>query len=103
VAREFTGHEQIVKFENPSDANFDFYTVNVHKKAAPVVTAKLDAVFYATYETFVAGVDAKGKGKASGQGRRILRCQQGASWIAKNRFGMPDVVPLDAQVFTYIK
>lgn len=100
----FTGHEQIIKFENPSDANFDFYAVNVHKKVAPVVTAKLDAVFYARYETFVTGVDEKkGKGKAGGQGRRVLHTQQGPSFIAKSRFQMPAVVPLDKNVFTFIK
>jgi hypothetical protein len=100
----FTGHEQVVKFENPSDANFDFYTVNLHKKVGPVVTAKLDAVLYAKYETIVTGVDEKkGKGKATGQGRRILCTQQGASFIAKNRFGLPPVVAMEPGVFTAIK
>jgi len=96
------GHEQVIKFENPTDANYDFYTVNIHKKAAPVVAAKLDAVFFAHYETAVRGAK-DGKGKATTTGERILETQQGASWIAKNRFGLEGTVPMNANVFEQMK
>lgn len=95
------GHEQITGFKNPADADFDFYTVNVHKKAAPVIIAKMDAVLFAQFETVVKDKD-KGRGKASTTGERILRTEQGASWIAKNRFALPDTVPMDAELFTKI-
>lgn len=94
------GHEQIVKFENPSDANYDFYTVNLHKKSAPVVTAKMDAVLFARFETILRDKDEKkGKGKAATTGERVLQTTQGASWIAKNRFGLDSEVPMDGQFF----
>lgn len=100
----FVGHEQVQKFENPSDANYDFYTVNLHKKTAPVVIAKLDACLFAKYESIVKGaVDNKGrelpKGKAVGTGSRVLVTQQGGSWVAKNRFGLPEQVEMNAKIF----
>lgn len=98
----FVGHEQIVKFENPTDANFDFYTVNVHKKAAPVLTAKLDAVLFARFETVVKGT-ANGKGKAASTGERILCTNQGASWVAKNRYNLPETMPIGKDVFSKIQ
>lgn len=98
------GHEQVQKFENPSDANYDFYTVNLHKKAAPVVIAKLDAVLFARFENIVKGaVDNKGKelpkGKAVSTGQRVLVTTQGASWIAKNRMNLEETMPMTGEVF----
>lgn len=97
-----TGHEQIIKFENPTDANFDFYAVNVHKKVAPVITAKMDAVLFARFETVIKNED-DGKGKAASTGRRVLHTEQGASWIAKNRFSLPEIMDLNKSLFDLIK
>jgi hypothetical protein len=98
-----TGHEQVVRFENPSDANYDFFTINIHKKAAPVVTAKLDAVLYARFQTYVKD-PSDGKGKAVGTGERILCTAPAASWTAKNRFDLPETMPLirDTDLFDRI-
>jgi len=93
------GHEQIVKFENPSGANYDFYTVNIHKKAAPVVMAKLDGVFFARIDTYFKG-EKDGKGKAVAAGERVLYTTQGGSFVAKSRFDLPDSLPLDGAVFS---
>lgn len=96
-----TGHEQINKFENPIDDNFDFYSVNIHKKTAPVVTAKLDAVFYARFETIVKDA-TDGKGKAVTTGRRVLSTNHAGSFVAKSRFKLPDVVEMNDQFFQAI-
>jgi len=93
------GHEQIVKFENPTGANYDFYTVNIHKKAAPVVMAKLDGVFFARIDTYFKG-EKDGKGKAVAAGERVLYTTQGGSFVAKSRFDLPDSLPLDGAVFS---
>lgn len=95
------GHEQVIKFENPTDANYDFYTVNIHKKSAPVVTAKLDAVLFARFETVIKSAK-DGKGKAVTTGDRVLYTTQGASWVAKNRFRLDGVVPMDESLFEKI-
>lgn len=96
------GHEQVHKFENPTDDNYDYYSVNIHKKTAPVVTAKLDAVLYARYETIVKDAD-DGKGKAVTTGKRVLSTGHGGSFIAKSRFAIPETVPMDKGVFEFIK
>jgi Cdc6-like AAA superfamily ATPase len=96
------GHEQINKFENPSDDNYNFYSVNLHKKCEPVVTAKLDAVLYARYETIVKDAD-DGKGKAAVTGKRVLSTNHGGSFVAKNRFSLPETMDMDKSVFDAIQ
>lgn len=97
------GHEQIQLFENPSGANFSFYTVNVHKKVAPVLMSKLDFCFYAKIETIVRDADDNGKGKAFATNRRVLMTTQGGSYISKSRFNLPESVPMDASVFASLQ
>lgn len=57
-----------------------------------------DMVLFARYETLVVNVDgqgaAKGRNKAQG-GRRVIQTTHHPCWDAKNRFGLPEQIPLD--------
>lgn len=99
----FVGHEAVQKFANPMDSDFNYFSPNIEKKAIPVFMAKMDALLYGRFETFVS-VDGKtSKGKAAATGKRILLTTQGASWTAKNRFGLPSQIDLDATLFDQLK
>jgi len=93
------GHQQVIKFQNPADADYDFFTINVHKKSEGLVTAKLDAILFARFETLVKTSGDDDKGKARATGRRILQTNEGSSWVAKNRFGLPNTIPFDDFTF----
>jgi GTPase SAR1 family protein len=88
-----TAQAKIEKFEDPTAENYDRYQIKIHKKTAPLVMAKMDAVFFARFETSVRKKDtASEKRRASTTGHRILHTTDGASWIAKNRYGLPETV-----------
>ena len=97
------GHETIVKFEDPTAENYDKYQLKIHKKSAQVVTAKMDAVFFARYEAVLKERAGTEKFRAVGTGRRVLHCAERPCWVAKNRFGLPDEVEMSAKVFELLK
>lgn len=97
----FVAHSQMRKFERPDEAGaYDRFEVKMHKHVATMVKEWSDAVLFLDYETFVS-VDENGKGKASG-GKRVIRTSHSVSWDAKNRWGLPDKLTLDADGITQI-
>lgn len=98
-------HSQMRKFERPDEAGaYDRFEVKLNKHVASKVKEWADAVLFLDYETFVS-VDDSGKGKATG-GKRVIRTSHSVSWDAKNRWGLPDRLPLDqegiAQVLEHV-
>ena len=92
-------HAVMRKFEQPDELGaYDRWELKLSKKIAPMVKEWADMVLFASYKTIVVNVDnqgaAKGKNKAQG-GARVLRCTHHPCWDAKNRFGLPDEIPLD--------
>lgn len=94
------GHQKVEKFSNPMDLDYEYFTYNIHKKALDYVTGKLDAVLYCRREQLVKD---DGKGKAVATARRFIYTEQGASYIAKNRWKLPAEVPMDRGIFDLFK
>lgn len=89
-------HAKIERFEAPETASYDRYGVRLHKLAAANCQEWADEVLFATYEVFVKvekGRFNKEKGKAIGEGTRILRTSERPFASAKNRLGLPDEMP----------
>lgn len=96
------GHAKIERFESPDTASYDRYGLRLHKHASGLVQEWADHVFFATYEVFVKTEKSgfgKEKGKAVGQGNRILRTAERPFASAKSRAALPDEIPLDWNVF----
>lgn len=98
----FTGHERIEKFEDPTSENYDRYVPRMHKKSSSVLVSGVDAVLFAAYERVLVAKDGSDKKRATTSRRRLLYCNDGASYVAKNRFGLEDVVEMDASLFDKI-
>jgi hypothetical protein len=81
-------HAKVETFTDPESSAFDRFSPRLHKYAAAYLCEWCDAILLATREFSAA------KGDKSGGGR-ILRCTPSAVGIAKNRYGFPDVLPLD--------
>ena len=81
-------HAKIETFTDPESSAFDRFSPRLHKYATAYLCEWCDAILLATREFSAA------KGDKSGGGR-ILRCTPSAVGIAKNRYGFPDVLPLD--------
>jgi hypothetical protein len=94
------GHEQVETVKDPTSENYDRYSPNINKKALTTVVAKMDAVLFARYEILLKEKEtAEGKMRAVGTGKRLLYCQDSPAYVAKNRFGLPDKVPMERTIF----
>lgn len=91
----FVGHSFVRTFKNPEGPDFDRYHMKIHEKAAGLLREWSDAVLFACYETFTEKVEEKDrKGKAFSTGARVLRTLRTAAYDAKNRFSLPEELPL---------
>ncbi|MDR0391802.1 MAG: ATP-binding protein [Planctomycetaceae bacterium] len=81
-------HAQVRTHSDPESTAFDTFLPKLHKHANALLCEWCDAILLATREFGAA------KGETSG-GQRILRCTPSPVGIAKNRFGLPDVLPMD--------
>lgn len=99
-----TAHDMVQRVEDPSMDSYDRYTLNIDKKAAPAVVAAMDAVFFARYETILKDRDdsKNAKKRAVGTGKRILHTLEEPAFVAKNRFGLPAVVPMSVGLFAQL-
>lgn len=89
-----TAHAAIRKFEQPDEmGSYDKWEMKLSKKVAPMVKEFVDALFFANYETFVVKSDEK-KNKVQG-GRRVMYTSHHSCWDAKNRYSLPEKLPLE--------
>ena len=93
-----TAHAKMRKFEQPDELGaYDRWEMKLSKGVAPMVKEWADMVLFANYKTMVVNVDGqgvqKGKNKAQG-GKRVMYTTHHSCWDAKNRYSLPDEVPL---------
>lgn len=106
-----TAHAQMRKFEQPDELGaYDRWELKLGKKTgsqtSPIVKEWCDLLLFCNYKTTVVNVDGKGaqKGKNKVQGgKRVMYTAHHSCWDAKNRFGLPEELPMDyaeiSQVF----
>lgn len=100
-----TAHAQIRKFEQPDEMGaYDRYELKLGKKTssqtAPLIKEWGDIVLFCNYKTVVMK-SASNKNKAQG-GQRVMYTTHTPSWDAKNRFGLPEELPMDYQAIAHI-
>jgi hypothetical protein len=88
------GHSLIKAFRNPEGDDFDRYTLKLHDKAAALCREWSDGVYFAQFETFSVKDKTK-RVKGVSTGARLLFTQRTAAFDAKDRYGLPDRIPLD--------
>ena len=101
-----TAHAQLRKVERPEEMGaYDHWEMKTSKKVAPMIREWADVVLFLNYKTVIVNVDGKGqtkgKNKATG-GRRVMYTTHTPFWDAKNRFGLPDEIPLDFNEIAHI-
>lgn len=92
------GHAEVKRYDDPSTEPYDRYQPKLHKAASALVTEWCDGILFAQLETRVAKADAgfnKKINRAVTSGRRVLRCQGAPSYVAGNRYGLPETIPLE--------
>lgn len=90
----FTAHAQQRKVELPDQMDtYDKYELKCSKQISPMLKEWADMVLFCNFKTFVVQSES-GKGKAQGGERRMYAAHRPA-FDAKNRFGLPDEMPMD--------
>lgn len=90
-------HSQVRRHESPDSDSYDKVEIKLHKKATELVKEWSDIIGHAHHETAIkkeaTGFTTRARGVSTG--RRLIRVSGSAAASAKNRYGMPDVLPLD--------
>ncbi|MCR9090865.1 MAG: ATP-binding protein [Algiphilus sp.] len=90
-------HAEIQRFEAPETDSYDRYQISLNKRAFKLFYERCDVIGYAAYQVSVRKQEqgfGKAEVKAKGTGKRLLHLSERPAWIAKNRYGMPDTIPL---------
>ena len=99
------GHAHVKTFNDPTGPAYDRYMLRMHEKVSAVWVAWADVVAFATMDVTVKGgkrgkeiEDPMAKGKATG-GERTMFLSSAPAYEAKNRFNLPDELPLSWPAF----
>jgi hypothetical protein len=86
-------HAVIRTFKNPEGEDYDRWQLKIHDKASGLLKEWSDCVLFANFETCTFE-DSKAKTKAISSGARFVHTQRRAAWDAKNRYDLPERLPL---------
>jgi hypothetical protein len=104
------GHSTEKTFNNPEGENYDRFQLQVHKHAAQLLLSWCDALLFTNYKIQVKAPMAKlGKELAPGKVKakptagveapRTLYTTEHPAFWAKNRYNLPESLPLEWQAF----
>jgi hypothetical protein len=93
-------HSEVKRFDAPDTEAYDRYQIKLQRAASAIVHEWADIVGFAQVETIVTkdkpGAFSKdGRTRGVSTGRHLLRVVEKPAYVAKNRYGLPDTIPLD--------
>ena len=90
-------HSKVETFQDPENGPYDRYSPRLYKSACALVSEWVDAVLFASHRIRVG--DGKAAPVGAGGGERRLRTAGSPACVAKNRYGLPDEIPLSWDAF----
>lgn len=91
-------HAEIRRFDSPETEPYDRYQPKLHRGASALVQEHVDAALFANYRVSTVksdlGFNKKAVRGVSG-GDRLLHTNERPAYLAKNRWSLPDQIPLD--------
>jgi AAA domain/LAGLIDADG-like domain len=90
-------HSAIKRVDDPHTGPFDRYRIKLHDRASDLAREWVDAVLFARHEVFT--VEKNGKMRGKSNGARVMHTRWSAAFDAKNRFDLPETLPLDWEEF----
>ncbi len=102
-----TAHATTRKFELPDEmGSFDRWEMKLGSKTtnkiAPLVKEWADVVLFCNYKTMVVQTDKEGKKHKAQGNKRVMYTAHHPCWDAKNRFGLPEEIPMDYEQIRFI-
>lgn len=95
-------HAEIKRFDAPDSEPYERYQLKLHKGASALLREWADVVGFAHREVFTQKADAgfnKVIVRGVGSGTRLLALDERPSYHAKNRYSLPEKIPLSWQSF----
>lgn len=92
----FTAHAQLRKIERPEETGaYDHWEMKCSKKVSPLVREWCDLMLFCNYDSVIIhGNNPMESNKITGN-KRVMYANHQPTFDAKNRFGLPDKMPLD--------
>lgn len=90
-------HALVRPFRNPEGEDYDRFTLKVNEKAAGLLREWADAVLFANFQSF-AQKQQNGRAKGVGGARTLYTTHRPAA-DAKNRWSLPDELPMGWRAF----
>lgn len=90
-------HCQIKRFDSPETEPYDRYMLKLQERSSALVREWADAVLFANYRTYIRKEDVgfnKKVARGVGTGERLLFTQEKPAYLAKNRYGLPEELPM---------
>lgn len=94
-------HSVAERMDDPIVGSFSRWGLKLHRKISAKIEEWADCIFYAEQQTFVETNDV-GFGKKVNRaigGNRVIYTQCNPAYVAKNRYGLPPVIPLNWDEF----
>jgi len=98
-------HCEVKKFDSPEVDSYERYQIKLQARASAVVQEWADVVGFANFRTLVlkeekTGFDKVAKTRGTTTGERLLYLVEKPAYVAKNRYGLPEQLPLSWQAFS---
>jgi|TARA_R110000822_G_C15175346_1_gene479759 hypothetical protein len=106
IAIALIAHSHLRKELNGEHGDIDKYDLKINKKASSLIVETCDAVFFAKHEIVVRKEEKNFGGsrlKGTATGNRIMATAETPHFVAKNRFNLPEEIPLDWMAFAKAK
>lgn len=107
-----TAHAALRKFEQPDEmGSYDRWEMKLGSKTtnkiSPLIKEWADIVLFCNYKTVVVQTDKEGKKHKAQGNRRVMYTQHQPCWDAKNRYGLPEEIPMEyaqiAQIYAPVQ
>lgn len=95
-------HTEIKRFDSPETEPYDRYQPKLQARSSALVREWCDAVLFANYKTIVKKDDVgfnKTVSRGISTGERLLFTAERPAYMAKNRYALPESIPLSWEAF----
>lgn len=95
-------HTTIKRFDSPEVEPYDRYQPKLQERTSSIIREWCDAVFFANYRTIVKKSEVgfnKEVARGISSGERLLYTNERPAYMAKNRYALPDSIPMDWESF----
>lgn len=95
-------HTQIKRFDSPEVEPYDRYQPKLQERSNAILREWADAVLFCNYKTMIKKDDVgfnKTSNRGISTGERLLYTSERPAYMAKNRYSLPDSIPMSWESF----